>query len=188
MSDPNRDDEYPGRDDSFDIDIDGFEDSNFPAPKDANEEFPPEAFDLEFDQVIKRIDDLGPLDSLGPPLDFEPPEVPVVIPKPPVKVRESSPIPAPPVEGGTILLTERLIEDPPEFLRPTSPIRATDPIKATDPIRATDHLDKPGTSPEPATVAQLSPEALSSLIEKAVEKGLLEALAIRAAQKKKNKE
>ncbi|MDR1871743.1 MAG: hypothetical protein LBS60_07475 [Deltaproteobacteria bacterium] len=188
MSDSDRDDDYPGRDDSFDIDIEGFEDLSFPEPKDATEEFPPEALDLELDRAIKRIDEMGTLEPFESPLGFEPPVDPVVIPKPPVSppispevsppVRPAPVIPrvkeplAPPLDGGTILLTERLTEEPDDVYRPPS-----SRVKA--PVALAPALDQ-----SPTSVAQLSPKDLSSLIEKAVERGVLRALAIRAAQKK----
>ncbi|MDR2421915.1 MAG: hypothetical protein LBE01_00875 [Deltaproteobacteria bacterium] len=170
MSDPERDDDIPGRDDSFDIDIEGFDDLNFRDREPEGDDAPQgEAMDLELERLIQRLDKVVAPKAADGSLaqGQEPISRSASDPRPAGEARPLSPPrppaaptrpPAAPPEATAILLTERLPDEEADFTAPD----------ILGPLAA-----------EPATVAQLSPKGLAELIERAVERGVRRALAKR---------
>jgi hypothetical protein len=209
MSDHERDDDLPGGDETFDIDIEGFDDLNF-RETEANAS-KSEALDLELDRLLKRLDKVVAEDPVEDPVEDPAQEDPLEVPRsfdPPVpKSVPRAPAPARPVPGGdragalepdeslaphgspkarlkgqsdhlaepsTILLTERLSEEDPDFDRPN-------PSPKASPKAATLAATTTTTATTATTVAELSPGELADLIERAVERGVRRALAARRA-------
>ncbi|MDR1085745.1 MAG: hypothetical protein LBP22_13065 [Deltaproteobacteria bacterium] len=204
MSVPDRDDDRPGGDDTFDIEIEGFDNLNF------HEEEQPEAayenpeMDLELERIIRRLDEVtAPVPPAPQVLEVEAEEPdpesipPPPIPRPPQVPRAVKPSAQP----------QKVVPPPTE--RPGQGLRnqpAARPLQATAPeaqesppqtdsgtILLTERLageEAPAEAgailglslPGEGTVAQMTPLELAELIEKAVEKGFRRALAAQKAK------
>jgi hypothetical protein len=106
MSDPSRDDDFPGRDDSFDIDIEGFDDINFRESQRDSEYPPSENADLELEKLLKLVDNVvgEEANEVATDFYFDEETSPVSRPKGQPKAPAES-------ESEAVHLTERLFED-----------------------------------------------------------------------------
>ncbi|MDR2142517.1 MAG: hypothetical protein LBR11_12185 [Deltaproteobacteria bacterium] len=183
---PERDDDdrLPG-DDTFDIDIEGFEEINFHDQGPMEETLAKsQAMDLELEALIQRLDKVvaDPTVIVEPSESPEPPESleslsqrsPAPIPRPPAPPRPpvpqvpqvppapqaapAPPVPEPQAEAEAILLTDRLPSEGPPAPRPPQSVPA---------------------EPAVVSVSQLTAQELAALIERAVERGVRRALASR---------
>jgi hypothetical protein len=176
MIDPERDDDRPGGDDTFDIEIEGFDNLNFREEETPEPDYQSQEMDLELERIIRRLDEVtspvgtGSLNVPGPaaqPHDSRLPEDSALLPIP----KAPPPIPRAPVSR------------PPLVARPPEPAESVPQVESGT-ILLTERLDKEEPGAEPAkslagsgTIAQMTPRELAELIERAVEKGVRRALA-----------